>query len=215
MNAEKYVNQIVKKVKCSHKKRIEIKQQLLSDILAREKSGEALEQIIDDMGTPKEIAEEFNQNLSKEERKAYTKAVVLKWISIAALVVLLLIAYVWWAIPKYSEFGSSGRFSQSVVEEKAKDVIDLLNQNDYDTLQGMSEDRMKTVLTQETMDKAKTMVNNDWGSMQGIGTVYTAEFKQSGKLYAIAQVGVTYENVDVIYTISFDEDMELAGVFMR
>lgn len=215
MNAEKYVNQIVKKVKCGRKKRIEIKQQLLSDVSAREKSGEALEQIIEDMGTPKEIAEEFNQNLPKEERKAYTKAIVWKGIVIAALILLLLIAYVWWAIPKYSEFGSSGRFSQSAVEEKAKDVIDLLNQNDYDTLQGMSENRMQAALTRETMDHAKAMVNDNWGSMQRIGTAYTAEFKQGGKLYAIIQVSAAYENVDVIYTISFDEDMELAGLFMR
>lgn len=215
MNAEKYVNQIAKKVKCGHKKRIEIKQQLLSDVSAREKNGETLEQIIEDMGTPKAIADEFNQNLPKEERRAYTKGIALKCIAIAALVLLLVIAYIWWAIPKYSEFGSSGRFSQSVVEERSKDVVDLLNQNDYDTLQGMSEERMKAVLTQETMDNAKAMVNNDWGSMQRIGTMYTAEFKQGGKLYAIAQVSVAYENVDVIYTLSFNEDMELAGVFMR
>ena len=215
MNAEKYVNQIVKKVKCGRKKRIEIKQQLLSDASAREKSGEALEQIIEDMGTPKEIAEEFNQNLPKEERKAYTKTIVFRWIAIVIFVLLLLIAYVWWAIPKYSEFGSSGKFSQPVVEEKVKDVVDLLNQSDYVTLQEMSEDRMRAALKQETMEHAKAMVNDNWGSMQRIGTMYTAEFKQGGKLYAIAQVGVTYENVDVIYTISFDEDMKLAGVFMR
>lgn len=179
------------------------------------KSGEALEQIIEDMGTPKEIAEEFNQNLPKEERKAYTKTIVFRWIAIVIFVLLLLIAYVWWAIPKYSEFGSSGKFSQPVVEEKVKDVVDLLNQSDYVTLQEMSEDRMRAALTQETMEHAKAMVNDNWGSMQRIGTMYTAEFKQGGKLYAIAQVGVTYENVDVIYTISFDEDMKLAGVFMR
>ncbi|MCH5255373.1 MAG: DUF3887 domain-containing protein [Lachnospiraceae bacterium] len=179
------------------------------------KSGEALEQIIEDMGTPKEIAEEFNQNLPKEERKAYTKTIVFRWIAIVIFVLLLLIAYVWWAIPKYSEFGSSGKFSQPVVEEKVKDVVDLLNQSDYVTLQEMSEDRMRVALTQETMEHAKAMVNDNWGSMQRIGTMYTAEFKQGGKLYAIAQVGVTYENVDVIYTISFDEDMKLAGVFMR
>lgn len=85
------------------------------------KSGEALEQIIEDMGTPKEIAEEFNQNLPKEERKAYTKTIVFRWIAIVIFVLLLLIAYVWWAIPKYSEFESSGKFSQPVVEEKVKD----------------------------------------------------------------------------------------------
>lgn len=157
----------------------------------------------------------FNQNLPKEERKAYTKRIVLKCIAIAVLVLLLVIAYIWWAIPKYSEFGSSGRFSQSAVEEKIKDVVDLLNQNDYDTLQGMSEERMQAVLTQETMERAKAIVSDDWGSLQRIGTMYTAEFKQGGKLYAIAQVSVTYDNVDVIYTISFDEDMRLAGVFMR
>lgn len=179
------------------------------------KSGEALEQIIEDIGIPKEIAEEFNQNLPKEERKAYTKTIVFRWIAIVIFVLLLLIAYVWWAIPKYSEFGSSGKFSQPVVEEKVKDVVDLLNQSDYVTLQEMSEDRMRAALTQETMEHAKAMVNDNWGSMQRIGTMYTAEFKQGGKLYAIAQVGVTYENVDVIYTISFDEDMKLAGVFMR
>lgn len=60
MNERQYVNAIARKVKCSNKKKQEIKKQLLADIAVRTGQGEELQEIMSQMGTVKEIADCFN-----------------------------------------------------------------------------------------------------------------------------------------------------------
>lgn len=219
MSAEKYVNLILKNVKCSKKKGTEIKEQLLSDIYMRMDKGEAWDSIMQSMGAPEEISDEFNQNLSEDEKKAYKKRKTFKVIvsiTVAILIVmLLLVSYIRWTLPKISEIGSSGIFSQEIVEEKTKNVILLLNQNDFDALQADSTDAIKSMLTLETIDQARALTSNDWGQMESIGTIYSCEFRQRGQIFATVQVNVSYEHVNVIYTITFDKEMKLAGLYMR
>ncbi len=219
MNAEKYVDNIIKNVKCSKGKKSEIKEQLLSDIHARMNNGEGFDLIMEDMGTPGEISEEFNQNLTEEEKKAYKKRKILKiTVSITAVIFIVslsLISYIMWLFPQTSEMGSSGIFSQEIVEEKAKDMVMLLDQNDFDTLRADSIEGIQALLVPESFEQAKSLVGDDWGQFEAFGTVYTCEFKQRGQLFAMAQVSVIYENVSVIYSISFDKDMKLAGIYIR
>ena len=42
-----------------------------------------------------------------------------------------------------------------------------------------------------------------------------SEIRQRGQRYAVVQVAVMYENVEVTYTITFDENMKLAGLYMK
>ena len=95
MDAQKYTGAIVRKIKCSGKKKKEIKKQLMMDIEMRMKQGEKLEEIILQMGTVKEIADSFNENISPEEKRRYNKNKVLKNIIsiVAVLGVLVLLAY--------------------------------------------------------------------------------------------------------------------------
>ena len=41
------------------------------------------------------------------------------------------------------------------------------------------------------------------------------EVAQSGKHFATCQAQVSYENIIITYTISFDENMKLSGLFMK
>lgn len=219
MNAEKYVNRIIKSLKCSGKKKAEIKQQLLSDIGVRMDSGEAWEPIMQSMGTPKEVSEEFNQNLSEDEKRAYKKKKIFRTTAIIAaviLAVLLLLALILrWMLPKFSEIGSSGIFSEEIIEEKTKNVILLLNQDDFEALRADAIGEMKPILTPEKINQARTFVSDDWGEMDSIGNVYSYEVRQRGKVYAMAQVSVSYENTNATFTLMFNEDMKLAGLYMK
>lgn len=71
MSAEKYVKDIVGRIKCGSIKKKEIETQLLSDISMRIEQGETLEEIIQSMGSPQEIADAFSQDMPENERKAY------------------------------------------------------------------------------------------------------------------------------------------------
>ncbi len=213
MDAEKYVKKIVRNLKCTGAKKKEIGDSLLSDIAARREQGEAMEQIMESMGSPEEIAEAFSQNLSDADRKAYKRRRIGMTIGqiVAALVFLSVLA--WWMIPKPAALGDD--LSQEAVTASVENVVIMLNQNDFDGLQELAVDELKSKLTQETMDEVRKNISEDWGEMQSIGKVYMQGLKQKGKVMVLTQVDAVYENVSVVYTISFDEDLRLGGLYMR
>lgn len=213
MDAEKYVKKIVRNLKCTGAKKKEIGDSLLSDIAARREQGEAMEQIMESMGSPEEIAEAFSQNLSDADRKAYKRRRIGMTIGqiVAALVFLSVLA--WWMIPKPAALGDD--LSQEAVTASVENVIVMLNQNDFDGLQELAVDELKSKLTQETMDEVRKGISEDWGEMQSIGKVYMQGLKQKGKVMVVTQVDAVYENISVVYTISFDEDLRLGGLYMR
>ena len=213
MDAEKYVKKIVRNLKCTGAKKKEIGDSLLSDIAARREQGEPMEQIMESMGSPEEIAEAFSQNLSDADRKAYKRRRIGMTIGqiLAALVFLSVLA--WWMIPKPASLGDD--LSQEAVTASVENVIVMLNQNDFDGLQELAVDELKSKLTQETLDEVRKGISEDWGEMQSIGKVYMQGLKQKGKVMVVTQVDAVYENVSVVYTISFDEDLRLGGLYMR
>lgn len=215
MNAEKYVQDIVRKIKCTNRKKREIKDQLLSDIAIRQESGEAVEQIMESMGTADEIAEAFEQNLSEADKKAYKWRKI--WMTIGSIVLVLffLCLLAWWYIPKAVDISGDGRFTQEKVAAEVEKIIGLLDENDYESLRGKAAEEIQTLLNQETVGGVKDAISTDWGERQSIGNVYLGGVKQKGKLLIVTQVDVIYENVSVVYTISFDENMKLAGLYMR
>lgn len=215
MTAEKYVNAIIKKVKCGKEKRREIKEQLLSDITIALEQGDTLEEIMKNMGSVQEIAAEFNENLSFEEHKRYVKSRRIKIVSGVAAALVVVAAAVYWFLPKGAEIGTSGKFEQAVVEERIKAVVQELNEKDYEALQENAIELMKPYLTEETMEAAKKQTAADWGEFKSFGTVYMAEISQMGKQSVVGEVTATYENASVTFRISFDEDMKLAGLYMR
>ena len=91
MTTENYVNEIVKQLKCSRRKRKEIKQQLLSDIAAAIENGETAAAIMARMGSAKEAAAEFNQNLSPTEQKHFSRSRKIKAVSSIIIVLALLL----------------------------------------------------------------------------------------------------------------------------
>lgn len=88
MNQKTYIKKVCKQLNCTRAKRKEIAKQLESDITSAMANGEAMEQIFERMGTPKEAAAEFNENLSGEEMKKAKRA---KKIAIAGIIVVILL----------------------------------------------------------------------------------------------------------------------------
>ena len=213
MNAEKYVKEIVKRLKCTGTKRKEIGSQLLSDIAARREQGESLEQIMESMGQPQEIADAFWQDFSDADKKAYRRGKIVRTVSeiILALIASALLA--WWLMPKPAALGDD--LSQEEIAASVEQVITLLNEGDFDGLQDMAVDKLKSKLTPEVIDPVRQQISQDWGEMQSIGKTYVQGMKQKGTLIIVTQTDAIYENVSVVYTISFDEDLKLGGLYIR
>ena len=215
MSAEKYAKQVAKYLKCSGKRKTEIKKQITSDIQAAVEEGKSLEQAIADMGEPKALAAEFNDSFGEAEKKAAGRAKVWKILSVIFVFLLLLAMLVWWALPKMKFLSDSKVFSEELVQERAAHILVLFNQGDYAALQDYLTEQMQEVMTKENMEDNKLYIGSNWGDMQFGGNVYSVEISQMGKKYATIQMTVSYENVNVTYTMTFDEDMKLAGFYMR
>lgn len=216
MTAEKYVKSIVRLITCGRDKKKEIAKQLLSEMDERMASGEELETIISQMGSIKEIAAGFNESVTEQDKKKYKYEKTLKTAAIVVLVVFVLFSLIALCLPKTNDLADSKIFHKEEVESALVRVIDYLDAGEYDQLQQMSVDSMKEVFTAEKMDEIKAqMSDKDFGNRTSLGNIYSAEIVQYGNHFATCQVQATYENISIVYTISFDEEMKLSGLYMK
>ena len=213
MDAERYVNNIVRKIKCTKTRKKEIKNQLLSDITARKELGETIEQIIESMGSVQEIADAFCQNLSDTDKKEYRRKRVGTIVGVIAAILIFIAVGIGWFLPKPVALGDD--VTETEITAAVENVIELLEQNDFNALQEISIDEIRAALTQKTIDKVRQGISEDWGSRQSLGHVYAQGVKQRGKFIIVTQVDAIYKNISVVYTISFDRDLRLAGLYMR
>lgn len=215
MTAENYVKQIVKKIQCDPKRKQDITKQLLAEIRERTDAGADLNAVLNEMGNVREIAEEFNEEISAEDRRRYRRNRRLK-IALPILVVLAILtaAVVWW-FPKSNDLAGSSYFDKDTVEQSLMNVISLLEAGSYDALQDLSTDSMSAVMSADSMESVKQSFGIDFGERTSVGTIYSAEIRQMGKHFAVCEVSVTYGAANVTYTVSFDENMKLAGLYMK
>ena len=215
LDKEKYVKAVVKKVKCTSSKKKEIEKQLLSDISIALEAGESLEDVLENMGSVSEVAGEFNSNLSEEEMKKAKVQKRNKMVSVIATFLVVLLSFVYWIFPKTMEFGVSGVFDEQEVRTRIEETILLVNENNFEALLEISNDEMVYVFNKDTITNLRKMIHEDWGEFKEFGNIYLAEVKQRGKYFVIGQITVNYENVMVIYTITLDEELKLAGLYVR
>ncbi len=67
----------------------------------------------------------------------------------------------------------------------------------------------------ESRAKEQAQLSTDWGERVSVGTGYVVELSQQGQMYQVVELQVVYENVSVIYSITLDEELRLAGLYMR
>lgn len=215
MDEKRYVNAVARKLKCGGTRKREIKRQLLADMQARENQGERLDDIISRMGKAEEIAEGFNENISVEERKRYARNRVLKIVIPIALALVFLGMAGYWLFPKTVDIEKSRYFDKEEVEAAMKETIELLDAEEYATLQENATAQMQSLLNAETRESMRETLSDDWGERRQFGAVYLVEVVQGNRHLAVGEMTVTYENVSVTYRLSYDEDMRFAGIYVR
>lgn len=216
MDQKAYIKEVSKYLKCSASKKKEIEKQLESDILTAMEKGEDFTQICGRMGTPKELAGEFNENLSEEELKGAKRKKAYRMIAVIAGILAVLGIMGYWLIPKPISIEENPVFDKERIEIRAKAVILALDMGDYETLQSeYAQEKMKPHLSREAMEQAKRNIGDDWGRQISLGNVYMTGIRQKGEEYVAVQVNVGYENANVTYTLSFDTEYKLIGLYMK
>ena len=85
MNKESYVKAVAKRLTCSKARQAEFVRDLESDIAAALSAGETWEQVESRMGDPRQVAQEFNEDLSEAERAAGKQQVIERAQEVVAL----------------------------------------------------------------------------------------------------------------------------------
>lgn len=215
MNEKQYVTAIAKKIKCTGKRKKEIKKQLLTDIEMRITQGERLEEIISQMGTAEEIAAGFNEDISIEEQKRYGRNKVLKIVVPIVAVIFLLGVLGYWIFPKTVEIEQSKYFDRQQVENAMKETVEQLDAEDYTALQESAVEKMKPLFNEKMGSTIRKAFSVEWGERKQFGAIYMVEVVQAGRHMAVGEMTVTYENVSVTYRLTYDEKMRLSGLYVR
>lgn len=121
---------------------------------------------------------------------------------------------VYWFIPKTISIEGSRYFNRSDIEASMREAITLLDDNGYAALREMSTQRMQLVLT-DAIIQAKNHLAPEFGKQIAYGTPSVVEVVENGMHYAVGEVTVSYEHVDVTYRLTFNSDGKLASLEMR
>ena len=215
MDQRKYLNAIRRKLRCSAAKKKEIVKQLRADIDAALEKGETLEHILDAIGTPDAVAAEFNADITEKDKKRGKYEAYAKCILVIVIILALAAAVLWWFLPKSGRVGDSNRFSEQAVIEQAKQVIGCVDADDYDALCALMREDAANVLTREVLNEAKQYTAEDFGAVVAWGNAYVTEVIQQGQHVAVVEISASYEKISVTYTLIFDEELLLTGLYMR
>ncbi|MBR6255998.1 MAG: DUF3887 domain-containing protein [Lachnospiraceae bacterium] len=215
MTAETYVNDIISRIKCSGKRRREIKQQLLSEINAHAEEGMELDEILKQIGTATDVADDFNENMSEAEKKKYSFTRTMMLVIPICLFLFILIGGVIYVIPRQKDISESKYFDAQTIGSRLSEDIAYLNEGDYEALRNGATEAMTNVLKDGLMESIQKQTGGDWGAFVSLGDPQIVEVNQSGMHYAVAEINANYEKINVTYRITYDNNMKLAGLYVR
>lgn len=213
MNEEKYIREVLKQLNCSKKDKLKIKEDLKSDLQLALESGKTWQEIQESLGSPLDYANELNEEFAYSPKKSRKKLII----TIICIVIIVILAIVWafnYFIPKTYPLGDSTIFKKDELQVQVDEVIDDLNNENYSALKNISSDELKAHINKKELNKAKATLGN-LGTYQKITNQEFYEVKAQGQTYALIEVVALYDVRSVTYTISFNEEMELAGIYMK
>lgn len=181
----------------------------------RVEQGESLDEVISRMGTAREIADGFNENVTAEEKRQRERNRVLGIALCAAVLLVFSGLAVYGRIRGMSGTEQSARFERERVEAAMKETVELFDAGDYDALQEKCIARIRPHVNAREMGEARAVLSVDWGERKGFGQVEIVEVAQEGRHFVVGEIVVTYENLRVIYRLTYDEDMLLTGIYFR
>ncbi|MDF2869700.1 MAG: hypothetical protein K0R05_1275 [Anaerocolumna sp.] len=111
----------------------------------------------------------------------------------------------------------SDAFDKETVEKSAKQVIEYLNNAEYDKVTTMFQEDLQEQLSADVLKDAVDKTYSDAGEFKEYKNtaVLGQKVKTTKEDSAVAVVVAKYENQNVTFTISFNTDMELIELYMK
>ncbi len=112
----------------------------------------------------------------------------------------------------------SDKFNEEEVKEAAREVIEILNDQDVDTLVDEKwNSTMKSMAGKEMVTEQILPIIEELGAFEEFDkeAVTGSKDKDTEQEFAVAVVKVKYEKRKAQFTISFDEDMKVGGFYIK
>ena len=106
-------------------------------------------------------------------------------------------------------------FDVHVVEQHMMATIARFEREDITALQLEATQELRPHLTAAQVTGAKAEFVPKWGARTGVGKPLMTAGKEGDKWYVICELAVGYKETAVIYRLSYDENMKLAGFLVR
>lgn len=112
----------------------------------------------------------------------------------------------------------SDDFDAAEVKERAKEIIELINAGDYDTLaESWWSAQMKAAIPAEKLKSDIGPIIDELGAFEAFDkeAVTGSTDKDTEQDFAVVIIKAKYENRSAQYTISFNKDMKVAGFYIK
>lgn len=106
-------------------------------------------------------------------------------------------------------------FDKETVEASSKQVIEYLNSGDYDSVNAMVREDGKEYLSSEILSNAVEKTYGKAGSFVEYKDINIIGRKEKKADYAVVIVKAKYEKKNVLFTISFDSNLDVIGLYMK
>ena len=106
-------------------------------------------------------------------------------------------------------------FDVQVVEQHVMATIDRFEKDDIAGLQREATLDLRPHLTAEQVTGAKAEFAPKWGPRGAVGKPLMTAGKEGDNWYVICELAVGYKATAVVYRLTYDENMKLAGFFVR
>lgn len=112
--------------------------------------------------------------------------------------------------------GNAFEFDKEEAVSAAKEVAELVHAQDYEALHGLFREDVRPLITAEALQAAVQPILEQAGAFQEYEKADAASYKdkQYGDLITVA-LKAKYENAALTYTISFDRDYALMGLYIQ
>ncbi len=213
MNKKQYIKKVIRLLGCSRQQKRKIQLDLENDIEMALKQRESLEDIMQRMGTPEEVAREFNENMGVQPPRSHKKMIIII-IGLLVGVGLAVFLFIRSMIPEYTDLQDSSYFQQEQVAQIMAEVILDVSPLDEQSLIERCDETMAQTLTEHSLSEALESLG-ELGDFQRITSERYVEVNQNGYICVVGEIVALYQKRSVTYTITLDQNYQLAGLYMK
>lgn len=108
-------------------------------------------------------------------------------------------------------------FDEQNITDTAEGVLDLLNAGDYEGVTAAFSEELQEALSAEKLEESVKNILQEAGTFQEYesSTVIGQKNRQTGEDNAVAIIVAKYENKKLTYTVSFDPEMAINGLYVK